>query len=77
MELAIDLEGGGRGEYNQHYPPKNPINGTIQPGQSVTGEAVFQGFDSNTYYLRTKSGLIGSGAVKNKTTWTFDKSEAQ
>ncbi|WP_102272015.1 hypothetical protein [Cytobacillus massiliigabonensis] len=77
LELTDDLEGGGRGEYNDFYPPSNPLKGAIEPEQSITGEVVFQGFDSDKYFIRTNSGLIAAGAVKNKTTWTFDKSEAQ
>ena len=77
LEFSNDPESGGRAEYTKSYQLSNPLTGTLEQGQSVTGEVVFQGFDSETYYIRTDIGLIGAGAVKNKTTWTFNKSEAQ
>ena len=77
LELTANLEGGGWGEDTKFYQLSNPLTGTLEPGQSVTGEVVFQGFDGETYYIRADIGLIGAGAVKNKTTWTFAKSEAQ
>ena len=77
LQLTVNLEGSGSGENTQHYPPSNPIAGTIEPGQSVTGEAVYQGFDAERYFIRTDPGLIAAGAVKNDTIWRFTKNEAQ
>ena len=77
LEFSNDPESGGGGEFTEFYPPSNPLTGTLEPGQSATGEVVFQGYDGETYYIRADIGLIGAGAVKNKTTWTFSKSETQ
>ena len=77
LEFTNNLEGGGSGEDTEYFILSNPLTGTLEPGQSVTGEVVFQGFDGETYYIRTKKGLIAAGAVKNDTIWRFTKNEAQ
>ena len=77
LELTEDLEGSGSGDYSHYFKSIKAVTGTIEPGQTVNGEIVFDGRESNKYFIRTNSGLIAAGAVKNKTTWTFAKSEAQ
>ncbi|WP_102272013.1 DUF4352 domain-containing protein [Cytobacillus massiliigabonensis] len=77
LELSSDIDGGGAGDYSKNYQSIKALSGVIEPGKSITGEIVFHGLDSETYYIRTKKGLVKSGAVKNNTVWTFDKSEAQ
>ncbi|MEK3887596.1 DUF4352 domain-containing protein [Bacillus sp. FSL K6-3431] len=77
LEITEDLEGSGSGDDSSFFNSIEALTGTIEPGQSIKGEAVFDGREANTYYIRTVSGLIASGAVKNKTTWIFEKSETQ
>lgn len=77
LELTSNPDGGGNGDDSSFYKSIKALTGVIEPGKSVSGEAVFQEMDAKTYYLRTNVGLIASKAVKNKTTWTFEKSEAK
>ncbi|QQZ10431.1 DUF4352 domain-containing protein [Heyndrickxia vini] len=77
LELTSNPDGGGNGDDSSFYKSINALTGVIEPGKSVSGEAVFQEMDAKTYYLRTNVGLIAAKAVKNKTTWTFEKSEAK
>ncbi|MCG7334945.1 DUF4352 domain-containing protein [Sporosarcina sp. ACRSM] len=77
LELTDSLDGSGAGDYSSYYSSITPLTGTIEPGQSITGQAVFEGRESGTYFIRVISGLIAAGGVKNETTWTFDKTEAE
>lgn len=77
LEFTKDLDGGGAGDFSKFHDSIKHFEGTLEPGDTVTGEAVYQGQDAETYYIRTKDGLISAGAVKNQTIWTFDKSEAE
>ncbi|QQZ10430.1 DUF4352 domain-containing protein [Heyndrickxia vini] len=77
LELTDDLEGSGSPNDSDFYKVSKPFSGEIKPGQTMTGEAVFQGLDSKTYYIRVTPGLIAASAVKNKAIWTFKKSEAE
>ncbi|MEK3887595.1 DUF4352 domain-containing protein [Bacillus sp. FSL K6-3431] len=65
LEFAKSLEGVGAGGLSKFYDSIKAFEGTIEPGDTITGETVFQGQDSETYYIRTKDGLISAGAVKN------------
>lgn len=77
LAFTEDLKFGGDGDFSKLYTEINPLVGTVEPGQTVTGDILFQGIDSETYYIRTKKGLISSGAVKNDTIWSFTKKEIQ
>lgn len=77
LELTENLEGSGSNDYSQNYASIKALTGKVEPGQSIDGQAVFHGRESDKYYVTTNVGLLAAGAVKNKTTWTFDKSEAQ
>jgi hypothetical protein len=77
LELTEILEGSGSNDFSQNYASIKALTGKVEPGQSVNGQAVFHGRESDKYYVTTNVGLLAAGAVKNKTTWTFDKSEAQ
>ncbi|WP_102272014.1 hypothetical protein [Cytobacillus massiliigabonensis] len=77
LAFTEDLKFGGDGDFSKLYTEVNPLIGKVEPGQSVTGDILFQGIDSDTYYIRTKKGLLSSGAVKNDTIWSFTKKEIQ
>ncbi|QQZ10433.1 DUF4352 domain-containing protein [Heyndrickxia vini] len=77
LEITEDLNGSGSGDDSQFFNSVKTFEGTIEPGKTVTGEAVFDGREADTYYIRTISGLIASKTVKNNTVWSFKKSEAK
>lgn len=77
LEITDDLEGSGSEDTSEHFMSVNALNGTIAPGESLDGEAVYEARDSDTYYIRVVSGLIASGAVKNEATWTFNNNEVE
>ncbi|MCM3745133.1 DUF4352 domain-containing protein [Sporosarcina luteola] len=77
LNFTKSLDSGGAGDFSNLHDSVKHFTGTIQPGESVTGEAVFQGQDSDVYYIKTIDGLIASGAVKNQTIWSFDINETE
>ncbi|QQZ10432.1 DUF4352 domain-containing protein [Heyndrickxia vini] len=77
LEFSSEENGSGTEDYSSYFNSIKTFSGKLQPGESLKGEAVFDGADSKKYYIRTNVGLVSSKAVKNKTTWTFEKSEAK
>lgn len=77
FEITHNLEGSGYGDYSHRFEDVNEIIGNIEPGEEVDGELIFTATDAENLFIRINSGLVTSGAVKNQTIWTFDKSEAE
>ncbi|MFS0689976.1 DUF4352 domain-containing protein [Sporosarcina sp. 179-K 8C2 HS] len=77
LNFTKSLDSGGSGDFSKLHESVNHFEGTINPGESVTGEAAFQGQDSEVYYIKTIDGLIASGAVKNQTIWSFGIRETE
>ncbi len=77
LEITSNLEGSGFSDYSDYYKSLNVFNGEISPGETVSGQAIFDEMESEQYHIRIKVGLVGSGAVKNQLIWNFSKSEIE
>lgn len=77
LEITSNLEGSGYNDFSKFYKSLNVFNGEISPGETVSGQAIFDEMESEQYYIRITEGLVGSGAVKNQLIWNFSKSEVE
>lgn len=77
LELTEDLKGSGYSDVSESVKISAPFSGEVKPDQTVTGEAVFEGLDSNENYIRISPGLIAAKGVKNKAIWKFEIAEAK
>lgn len=77
IEITEDLDGSGYSDYSPHFSNTKALTGTVEPGDSVSGQAVFEGYEEDTHYIRVVSGLLAAGAVKNDVRWTFTNDDLQ
>jgi hypothetical protein len=77
LEITSNLDGGGFSDNSDFFKSLDVFAGEIAPGETVSGQAIFDGRESEKYYIRIKEGLVGSGAVKNQLIWNFSKSELE
>lgn len=76
LQLTDLLKGSGEPDDSVLLGDPNAIKGNLKPGQSKSGEAVFQVYKKNKYYLINNPGLVASG-VLNNIRFTFHASEAK
>ncbi|MEK4563618.1 DUF4352 domain-containing protein [Alkalihalobacillus sp. FSL R5-0424] len=77
MESVHDLERSGFRDRSPYIDEIDGIDGSLSPGESITGDTVYDAYESEENYLRITEGLVGSGAVENQIRFTFHKSEAE
>lgn len=77
MESVHELDRSGFRDNAPYMEGIEGIEGSLSPGDSVTGDAVYDAYESEENYLRITEGLVGSGAAKNQILFTFTKDEAQ
>ncbi|MGN7312382.1 hypothetical protein ACTHQ4_14905 [Alkalicoccobacillus gibsonii] len=77
LELTGDLEGGGGPDFSGYYDAIEPMEGSLESGQEIEGQLLFEENDFEEYYIRVNEGLIAAGGAKNQAIWTFKKEEAE
>ncbi|MEY8749539.1 hypothetical protein [Alkalicoccobacillus gibsonii] len=77
MESGHDLERSGFRDRSPYIDEIDGIDGSLSPDESITGDTVYDAYESEENYLRITEGLVGSGAVENQLRFTFQKSEAE
>lgn len=74
--VTDDLKGGGDPDEANQLGLKNAIKGKLKPGETKTGEAVYEVYNAKKYYLVSDDGLVAAELI-NKIKFTFKASEAQ
>ena len=77
FELTDAPEAAGMTDMAEHFEGVDAFDGNINPGEQATAQTLYYTFDADEYYVLVTEGLVGTGAVKNKITFTFEKSEAE
>lgn len=77
FELTDAPEAAGMTDMAEYFDGVDAFEGEIAPGEEVDGQALYYTYDADEYYVLVTEGLVGTGAVKNQITFTFDKSEAE
>ncbi|MEN0642149.1 hypothetical protein MKY91_03085 [Alkalicoccobacillus gibsonii] len=49
----------------------------LKPGDEVHGQAVYESYDADTFYVRAVHGLVASGGLKNDVLFTIAKEEME
>ncbi|MEK4563625.1 hypothetical protein MKX54_02900 [Alkalihalobacillus sp. FSL R5-0424] len=76
FEVTVLLEGSGYQEASGLYDIElDGFSGDLTPGDSVTGDLLFQTVQSENHYLRVTEGLIAASGVKNQVVWSFTEDE--
>lgn len=78
LDITTSKEGSGNPDYANKIGGVKALKGEIKPGDTVSGEALFDVSKVDKYYLQSGIGLSyeGSGLV-NKLIWTFKASEVK
>ncbi|WP_185970951.1 DUF4352 domain-containing protein [Alkalicoccobacillus porphyridii] len=77
LELTDMPEGAGMTDSAEYFEEVNSFEGDINPNEEATAQALYYTYDADEYYVLVNEGLVGTGAVKNQITFTFEKSEAE
>ncbi|KGA96957.1 hypothetical protein AJ85_17290 [Alkalihalobacillus alcalophilus ATCC 27647 = CGMCC 1.3604] len=77
LEITSNLDGSGAPDYSSQFDSIDGLEGELQPGETVSGQALFVIRDREEQYIRVNSGLVAAGGVKNNAIWTFETSEAK
>lgn len=77
LELTSNMEGQGVPNDSAFFDSIDELKGTLAPGESASGQAVFDGEEDEPYYLLVDRGLFGAGVIYNNAIWTFEKSETE
>lgn len=67
FEYTAHLEGSGTGdqaEYYEEYEAES-IEGSLAPGEEVTGTAVYTSYIEDEQYIRVKAGTAATGLINN------------
>ncbi|PWA09233.1 hypothetical protein DCC39_13255 [Pueribacillus theae] len=74
LEFADEKETSGFPDESKFFGMEE-IKGELQPGETISGKAVYDSYGNDTYYMYIKTGLVASGAVKNQVIWTISEEE--
>ncbi|THG88623.1 hypothetical protein AJ85_01905, partial [Alkalihalobacillus alcalophilus ATCC 27647 = CGMCC 1.3604] len=72
-----DVEGSGAADYSHLYESVEGFEGSIEPGQEVTADAIYNARDGNEQFLFINPGLIAAKGVYNDVVWTFTEDEME
>ncbi len=75
LEITQMLEGSGFTDVASFFDSIEEIEGTLEPGESISGQMLFEEEEADTYFIRFTEGLIAAGGVKNQVIWTFTLDE--
>lgn len=77
LEMVTDIKGEGSPDDSAHFESLKKLTGNLEPGESVSGEAVFEAYESDEYLLMTKRSYRVGNTVYNNAVWTIKKSEVK
>lgn len=77
LELASSLDSGGGSDFSHYYDAIEPMEGTLESGQEINGQLLFEENQYDEYFIRVSEGLIAAGGAKNQVIWTFTEEEAE
>lgn len=77
LEMVTNIEGEGSPDDSAHFESLKKLTGSLEPGDSVSGEAVFEAYDSDEYLLMTKRSYRAGNTVYNNAVWTIQNSEVK
>jgi hypothetical protein len=76
MEATEDLDMSGYSDIAGGFDSIEMITGTIEPGESVSGQFITEAYASEEYYFRKDPGNV-TGGSSNQVIWTIKANEAQ
>jgi len=77
LEMVTNMEWDGSPDDSAHFESLKKLTGNLEPGDSVSGEAVFEAYDSDEYLLMTKRSYRAGNTVYNNAVWTIQNSEVK
>ncbi|MCJ7840231.1 DUF4352 domain-containing protein [Lederbergia sp. NSJ-179] len=77
LRLAEELETSGSPDDSEFFKSIDRIEGTLEPGKKIEGQAVFDASESDIHYIFMDIGLVASGAVKNQAIWSIQSDEVE
>lgn len=77
LEMVTDIKGEGSPDDSAHFESLKKLTGNLEPGESVSGEAVFEAYESDEYLMMTKRSYRAGNTVYNNAVWTIQNSEVK
>lgn len=76
MEVADDLEGAGSGDNGVGFDSIDPLEGSIEADEEITGHFLTTVNESDTYYFRKNPGTVKS-SDSNQVIWIIEKDDLE
>ncbi|MBB5147066.1 hypothetical protein HNQ35_002283 [Cerasibacillus quisquiliarum] len=76
MEVTDNLDGSGHIDSSGAFESVQELEGTIKPGEELSGQFITDIYDSDEYYFRKKEGNVAGGS-SNQVIWTIPADEAK
>lgn len=76
MEVADDLEGAGSGDNGIGFDSIDPLKGSIEADEEITGHFLTTVNESDTYYFRKNPGTVKS-SDSNQVIWIIEKDDLE
>lgn len=78
LELTDYLDGSGQPDIAGAFEKIEYFSDDqLKPGDEVHGQAVYESYDADTFYVRAVQGLVASGGLKNDVLFTIEKEEME
>lgn len=78
LELTDYLDGSGQPDTAGAFENIDYFSDDqLKPGDKVHGQAVYNSYDADTFYVRAVQGLVASGGLKNDVLFTIEKEEME
>ncbi|KMK74524.1 hypothetical protein AB990_20210 [Alkalihalobacillus pseudalcaliphilus] len=77
LDQTYSLDSSGSNDFSTDFESIDSISGELQPGEEVTGQAVFHIDTSEEQFIRVQPGLIAADGVYNDAVWTFTEDEME
>lgn len=78
LELTDYLDGSGQPDIAGAFENIDYFSDDLlRPGDEVHGQAVYESYDADTFYVRAVQGLVASGGLKNDALFTIEKEKME
>ncbi|KMK74525.1 hypothetical protein AB990_20215 [Alkalihalobacillus pseudalcaliphilus] len=72
-----DVEGSGAADYSHLYESIEGFEGSIEPGEEITADAIYNAREGNEQFLYINQGLIAADGIYNEVVWSFTEDEME
>ncbi|MBB5147453.1 hypothetical protein HNQ35_002682 [Cerasibacillus quisquiliarum] len=76
MEVTDNLDGSGHIDSSGAFESVQELEGTIKPGEELSGQFITDIYESDEYYFREDPGNVAAGG-SNQVIWTIPADEAK